>query len=228
MKSIHYCYRTTNKLTGEFYIGKRTTRKHKNWFEDCYLGSGTRLNRAIEKYGEQNFYKVILCIAETKEENAENEKFFLADQWKLKECHNLKPGGEGGSAKGKDNPNYGRKLSEETKRKISKAMSGENNPFYGRKGKDNPFYGKKHSEEARKKMSKVRLAENNPNYGRIGKDNPNSIPILQLDLEGNVIREFYGAAEAARELGLDKSSITKCIKGKYKTCGSFRWKYKSL
>ena len=47
---------------------------------------------------------------------------------------------------GENNPMYGKKHSEETRKKMSEHhadVSGENNPFYG----------KKHSEETRKKMS---------------------------------------------------------------------------
>lgn len=56
--------------------------------------------------------------------------------------------------------------SEETKKKISDAMKGENNPFYGKhhteetkeklKGENNPMYGKQHTDESRKKMSEAR------------------------------------------------------------------------
>lgn len=60
---------------------------------------------------------------------------------------------------GENNPMYGKKHSEETRKKMSEHhadVSGENNPFYGNHslaGKNNPMYGKTHSEEARKKMS---------------------------------------------------------------------------
>ena len=53
--------------------------------------------------------------------------------------------------RGKDSPNYGRKLSEEHKEAISKSK--KENQF----GESNPFYGKKHSKETKKKMSKARV-----------------------------------------------------------------------
>ena len=58
--------------------------------------------------------------------------------------------------KGENNPNYGKTLSEETRKKISEA----------KKGKNHPMYGKTHSEEARKKMSESQKGENNPMYGK--------------------------------------------------------------
>ena len=54
--------------------------------------------------------------------------------------------GHNGSEKGENNPLYGKKLSEETKKKISEAR---------RNQVTQPMEGKKHSEETRKKMSKA-------------------------------------------------------------------------
>ena len=85
------------------------------------------------------------------------------------------------------------KHSEETKKKISESLKGENHPFYGKhhteetkqkmsearkkyleeypealKGRNNPMFGKHHSEETKQKISeslKGKLAgENNPNW----------------------------------------------------------------
>ena len=58
--------------------------------------------------------------------------------------HNRTAGGEGAS---------GYIRSEESKRKQSERMKGENNLSYGKKGKDSIKYGKKHSKESRKKQS---------------------------------------------------------------------------
>ena len=38
-------------------------------------------------------------------------------------------------------------------------------------------------------------------------------------------RTFESGIAVARELGLDNSSITKCCKGKQKTCGGYHWRY---
>lgn len=72
--------------------------------------------------------------------------------------------------KGENNPNYGKHLSEGTKKKISESLSGENHPMYGKhiseeqrekrkgllSGEKHPMYGKHHSEETKQKMSKSR------------------------------------------------------------------------
>lgn len=77
---------------------------------------------------------------------------------------------------GKNNPNYGKKRSDESKKKMSesakmnKDWSGENNPMYDihLTGSSNPFYGKHHREETKRKISMA----NKGWSGLIGKDNP--------------------------------------------------------
>jgi rRNA maturation protein Rpf1 len=49
-------YKTTNKITGEFYIGMNSTSNFK------YLGSGVELQKQIDQYGKENFTKEILCV----------------------------------------------------------------------------------------------------------------------------------------------------------------------
>tara|TARA_B110000977_G_scaffold198259_2_gene282734 strand:- start:220 stop:609 length:390 start_codon:yes stop_codon:yes gene_type:complete len=48
-------YKTTNNITGDFYIGLNET-CNKN-----YLGSGTNLKKQVDEYGKNNFTKIILC-----------------------------------------------------------------------------------------------------------------------------------------------------------------------
>lgn len=62
--------------------------------------------------------------------------------------------------KGKNNPLYGKSLSEETKQKLSESLNGKHRSEETRKkiseskkGEKNYFYGKRHSEATRKKMS---------------------------------------------------------------------------
>src|ERR1019366_6517539 len=51
---------------------------------------------------------------------------------------------------GENNPNFGKPLTDETKQKISESMIGKNN------GENNPMFGKKHSEETLNKMSEAK------------------------------------------------------------------------
>ena len=54
-----------------------------------------------------------------------------------------------------------------------------------------------------------------------------SKPILQLDLDGNIVNEYPSIHEAERQTGFKNQNICNCLKGKRKTCGGFIWKYKT-
>lgn len=83
-------YKTTNTVNGKFYIGMHKT-EHPN---DNYLGSGKILAKAIQKYGAQNFSKIVLHTYETLEEAALREKELVDPNDPL--CYNIKQGGRGG------------------------------------------------------------------------------------------------------------------------------------
>ena len=53
---------------------------------------------------------------------------------------------------------------------------------------------------------------------------PNKQPVAQYDLEGNFIKEYSSAAEAARENGYRADVICWCCKGKLKTAYGFIWR----
>lgn len=107
-------------------------------------------------------------------------------------------------------------------------------------GENNPNYGKHHTEETRRKMSENRkgkyVGENNPNYGHYWSDElrrkmsetmkgKNNKPIVQLDKQGNFIREWSSTTEVERELSIFATNITACCKGKLKSTGGFKWEY---
>lgn len=82
------------------------------------------------------------------------------------------------------------------------------------------------TEEHRENMSKSRKGKyiNHPSFSK---------PVIQSDLEGNVITEYPSAHEAARVTGICFNSICDCCrkriyKGKqHLTAGGYRWDYKN-
>ena len=52
----------------------------------------------------------------------------------------------------------------------------------------------------------------------------NSIPIVQLSLDGKYIRSWKSSHEAERD-GFNRGNINSCCKGRLKTHGGFRWCY---
>lgn len=62
--------------------------------------------------------------------------------------------------------------------------------------------------------------------GKFGKDAFASKPVLQLDLEGNVIAEYPSMKIAAKEVGMVQSGISNVLSGYSKTCAGYKWKLK--
>lgn len=96
-------------------------------------------------------------------------------------------------------PMHGKHHTEETKEKISKALTGKFT------GENHPMYGKTPSD-----FCKQRSREANTGY-----KNWHSRPIYSIELD----RLFWGAKEISDEFGFDSSGILKCCKGTKKSCG---------
>lgn len=71
----------------------------------------------------------------------------------------------------------------------------------------------------------ITLSENVLNALYQQKTNSSEKEVYQYDLNGKFIQKFPSAAEAARQLKLDSSTITKVCRGKNKTHGGFVFKY---
>jgi hypothetical protein len=103
-------------------------------------------------------------------------------------------------------------------------------------GKDHHMFGKKQSAKWIAMISKRMSGKNNPFYGKRlpcidSSIKVNSIPVIQLDMKGNFIKEFSSITEAAKEVGVVKSALAHCCKGfqgtsKRITSAGYRWKYK--
>lgn len=110
-------YKTTNNINGKIYVGK----DEKNNPE--YYGSGLLLNRAIKKYGKNNFTKEILEVCKSREELNEREIFWIKELNATIDGYNIALGGSGGDTY-TNNPNL--KL-------IKEKFVGENNHYYKKK-----------------------------------------------------------------------------------------------
>lgn len=137
-----------------------------------------------------------------------------------------------------------RVFSEETIKRKSEALKGENNPMYGRTGdlnpmfgKDfsgdkNPFYGKNHTKEAKNKMSAAKKGKVSPRKG--AKLESSTIEkmitykkkkVFQHDLERSFIKEWDSLAEAKRETRAANISRA-CRDGS--ASGGFLWGYEKF
>lgn len=84
--------------------------------------------------------------------------------------------------------------------------------------------GAGHSKETKLKISRSRQKLSQQVIDNM-REAQMSIPILQIDMSGNIVREWYGAREAAKELNMAQSCIWRCVNhiaGNY-TYKSFIW-----
>jgi hypothetical protein len=96
----------------------------------------------------------------------------------------------------------------------------------------NGMYGRHHTIEAREKMSKIHkgkvISEETKKKSFETKLKNKSFgwkPVIQYDLQGNVIKEFSSIKEAVHITNIKQ--IGACCKGKQKTAGNYVWRYKN-
>ena len=161
---MNYCvYCITNNVNGKTYIGQHKT----NNLDDFYMGSGTLLKRAKQKYGIENFSKKIIAIAGCKENINILEKVFIALYREMgKAEYNISDGGTGGDL-GENWKELVKQsmvgvYTDEIKKKMSEAHKGKVAWNKGRKATPDEIdknrlghIGKKHSKECCEKHSEI-------------------------------------------------------------------------
>lgn len=130
-------YKITNKINGKCYIGQTIQTLEQRWYKHLHDSRCPAIRDAIKKYGEDNFSVEVIDTAETIEELNEKEVYWISFFDSLvPNGYNLQNGGKNCRCtestkqklselnRGKNNPNYGKPRSEETKRKVSNARKG--------------------------------------------------------------------------------------------------------
>jgi len=122
-KKHHIVYKTTNLTNGKVYIGVHATNK----IDDGYLGSGCIFQKALNKYGRDNFSREILFDFDTPEEAYLKEKELVNIDFINKDCnYNCKVGGEQG-AYSEDSKTNRMTLGDDHYRRVSMSRIGEEN-----------------------------------------------------------------------------------------------------
>lgn len=225
---MYIVYRHTTP-SNKVYIGITCKKPNERWRNGKGYNYSLHFSSAIKKYGWENIKHDILFSGLTKEE-AEQKEIELIRQYKATDRrygYNLETGG-----------NATKNLSEETKRKISKAHTGMK---YGeefrrgiseqKKGNKNKL-GYKTSQETKRKISEKNKGKyaGEKNYFHThkfyGERNPRAKAVEKYDLKGNFIESKNCVEDFVRELKITNSShIIAVCKGKRKTAHGFIWKY---
>lgn len=245
-----------NKINGKMYIGQTKNKVENRWRKNGEgykprAGSVSYFWNSIQKYGWDNFEHIILFdnlsldLANIIEEEL-IKKYNTTDR----NCgYNVKYGGDNHLmpedmrinlskiTKERMN-NYSDEELKMIGKKISKALSGENNGFYGKhhteetkkkmrdnhanlKGENHPMFNYHHSDSTKKKWSEQRKGKN------LYSNNPNAKAVIQYDKNMNLLKIFTSIKEAAESIGVTSQTITGCCKGRLHTAGGYIWKYKN-
>ena len=229
---VFLVYMHVNKVNGKTYVGiTHHVNPNKRWgYSGQRYTHCVKFLHAINKYGWENFEHIILCRT-TKERAIMMEKVLIAHYKRVDMSYNLTDGGEGADC-----------ISELNREKLKEARQ------------KNLHKGWHHTPEARARISeankkrvyteeqKRQIAE----AGNLGRETMRnrgywlpeesmkrvveklSKAVLQLDLEGNVIREFPSTTEADKYInnGKKQNHIADVCNGKRKTAYGYKWIYK--
>jgi group I intron endonuclease len=123
----------------------------------------------------------------------------------------------------------GRKHTSESIKKMREAQQGDKSFRYGNFGDKTPIYGHVFSKESKDQV-KNRMMGNNLRKGKkLSEEQRTKLgyPVLQCDVNGNVIQEWVSCAIAAEKLDYHRTALTRCASGLGKTSYGFIWKYKN-
>ena len=194
-------YMHTNKINGKRYVGITSLLPIRRW---GLSGQGYKtqyFKRAIDKYGWDNFEHEVLFENIQKEEAKEIEmELILKYKTKNKNLgYNLTDGGEGST---------GVVITEETRQKLIESHLGQVTWNKGMKGlyKQSEDVVKSHldkwkSEEYINKQTLAHMGnkQSEDTKLKISKNNKNSKKVYQIDMIGNIIKEWNSYSEICRE-----------------------------
>lgn len=189
-------YIIVNSKNSKVYVGssidvcKRRSRHFKALEKNEH--ENKHLQNSYNKSGKDDFTMYLLEYVEDENDLLEREQYWIDKTTAFDRNIGYNNSPTAGNS-------IGVKHSEESKRKRSERISGNGNPFYG----------KKHSEDSIKSMSES-----------------SSKPIYQFDLQGNFINEWIGATEVQKTKGFSRNCIYQCCNHRSKQHKGYIWLFK--
>lgn len=232
----YFIYQTTNLVNNKKYIGY-----HYGYENDSYLGSGSNMLKAIEKYGRKNFKREILEFCENKEKAFEREIYWISYYNAVQDdnYYNISEGGDSQSGWHayqewrKRNPEKAKQNDKKSAERLKKWML--EHPEQMKKNGECLVAGAKrywnaHPGERKELMKKV-----NQGKEKWQKEHPeeyqkkvdrwreagsiaNSQQVLCITT-GEVFSSISEAARAYACYGCQQTNISKVLKGERHSCG---------
>lgn len=217
MEQIGYVYMITSP-TGRLYVGS-TINIEQRWktYRKLDCKQQPKLYNSFKKYGVHNHIFEIVwegCIEEMyKYETLIGRGFDVLELYNLNLA--LPKLGDVYSS-----------VSDETKERMRIAQTGKKMSPEAIEKTRLFNIGRKKSPESIEKHRKVMKGRKLSKEHIEKRTKGQTIPIIQMDLQGNFIKEWESAMSVMKELSFDRSHIIKCCKNKLKTYKNFKWKYK--
>lgn len=200
-----FVYLWINKINHKMYVGS-----HIGNVNDGYVGSGMIFNRAMKKYGINNFHRLILEIIDDDDQVRLREQYWIDyfDAANNPMFYNLRAKVGGGFEYINNLP----KIRKWNKERLKTRWKELPHP----KG----FKGKTHSVESKEKTSKT--------VKKTFKERGLCKPVLQYDLDGNFVARYDSITDAAKSVNGSPSNIKYTIEGRFKRAYNSIWKYEEL
>lgn len=192
-------YLYVNNINNKKYVGKAKDLKQRH---EQHLRRDLIIDKAIRKYGMENFTLYVIVSSLKDEEIDEYERFYIKEYNTIKNGYNISEGGTGGNVQIGWTP----ERKEEFKKKMSEISK-----------KQNGWAGQKADENLRKKLSESHKGLTYSTH---------RTTLAQYGLNGNLIKVWYGESvtNVALTLNISEKGIYHNLKGKNKSCGGFMWR----
>lgn len=211
-----FIYVITNLINGKKYCGQKAYGCDSHW--KSYLGSGTQIVLAVEKYGKQNFSRDIIEYAYSKEELNELEIKWIAyynaafdNNW-----YNIGLGGQTNCCRGEASGNA--VLTDlQVKEIIQRLINGE---FPVDIAKDYDI-----------SPSIIGRIRNHKSWTHLTEGIDFEInhkmhsPVVQYDFSGKIVNRYPTVQAAANAVGVFQGVISGACNGEYKTAAGYIWKH---
>ena len=172
-KKYHFIYKTTNKLTNQYYIGMHSTHN----LNDDYIGSGKKLWYSINKYGRDNhIFEILEYLSDRNSLKNREKEIVNYDLLKDNMCLNLNLGGTGGWYCANSNSDLQKEKNKKALKKLKwleendkewlelklkrLSISQKNSYLNGRIPITPNWNGRKHKEDSKEKMKNTHLLNN--------------------------------------------------------------------
>ena len=189
---MYTVYQHRNLKNGKSYIGMTSQNPKKRWNYGWGYKKNSKMWSDIQNSDwNTDWGHSVIRQFEDKQEALKYEAFMIAMLGTVRNGYNTSA-----------YTSHSCKHSEETKKKMSEAKTGEKNPNFG----------KHFSEEHNNKISQSKGVNG----------------ILQFSKDGELIAEYSSIHEAERNTGCHQGNICSCCKGNRKSAGGFIWRYKEI